>query len=158
MLFHISICAADPERAARVIAELWQGTVMPFPPHAGSFIALAGDDRGTAIEVFPLGSEMVPAPGEDEVLFHINAAASRFTATHAAIATPLDTDAVRAIAKREGWMAKVCKRGDAFGVIELWIDNATLVEVLTPQMQAEYLATMSPAGWAQAFDAPRAAA
>jgi hypothetical protein len=66
----------------------------------------------------------------------------RFSATHGAIATPLDEVEVLAIAGREGWPAKYRKRGGMFGVIELWIEGHQMMEVLTPEMQSEYLGAM----------------
>ena len=45
-----------------------------------------------------------------------------------------------AIAAREGWRALVLPRG-GFDVIEFWIDNTVMVELLTPAMAADYLAT-----------------
>ena len=57
MIFHFSIAAKDPQRAARVIAELWRGEAFPFPPVAqGSWVAMAGDERNSTIEVYPLGA------------------------------------------------------------------------------------------------------
>jgi hypothetical protein len=55
----------------------------------------------------------------------------------------LDQEGVLAIAHREGWAAKYRKRGGVFGVIELWIEGRQMLEVLTPDMQAEYLAAMT---------------
>jgi hypothetical protein len=52
-----------------------------------------------------------------------------------------------AVAAREGWPAKYRKRGGVFGVIELWIEGDRMIEVLTPEMQAEYLAAMTIPGW-----------
>jgi hypothetical protein len=46
MIIHASIPADDPERAARVIAELWRGSHAPFPIVPGVFIARADDERG----------------------------------------------------------------------------------------------------------------
>lgn len=46
------------------------------------------------------------------------------------------------IAAREGWPTKYRKRGGLFGVIEMWIEGRQTMEVLTPPMQAEYLAAM----------------
>ena len=60
MIHHISIAAKDPRRVAEVIAELWQTRSLPFPPVPGSFIVIADDGRGTAIEVVPLGAELMP--------------------------------------------------------------------------------------------------
>ena len=52
-----------------------------------------------------------------------------------------------AIAAREGWGAKYRKRGGMFGVVEMWIDGRQMIEVLTPEMQVEYRAGMTVAGW-----------
>ncbi len=69
------------------------------------------------------------------------------SATHFAMATSLDPAQVVLIAAREGWPVKYRKRGAAFGVLELWIEGTRMVEVLTPEMQREYLDTMRIDGW-----------
>lgn len=144
MIHHLSIAAKDPQHVAGVIAELWRGKAMPFPPVSeGSWVAVAFDERNTLIEVYPFGCELKPADGDADAVGVINPQASRFTATHAAVASPLEQAEVFAIAAREGWQAKYRKRGGQFGVIELWIENNTMIEVLTPEMQREYLA-MTP--------------
>ena len=51
-----------------------------------------------------------------------------------------------AIARRNGLIAKVCDRGP-FSVIEVWIDGCCLFEVLTEEMQADYLSNMTVDGW-----------
>jgi hypothetical protein len=62
------------------------------------------------------------------------------------VASPLAETEVFAIAAREGWEAKYRRRGGAFGVIELWLENRVMIEVLTDEMQAEYLSMRLPAG------------
>jgi hypothetical protein len=145
MLFHMSIAADDPQRVAGIIAELWKGQARRFPPVSDNgWIALAGDARGTAIEVYPHGTVLRESDGDADA--HGEASGSdRFTATHGAIATELDADRVLAIADREGWPAKYRKRGGLFGVIELWIEGRQMMEVLTPEMQSEYLSAMGRA-------------
>jgi len=142
MLFHMSIAADDPKHVAGVIAELWQGQARRFPPVSDNgWIALAGDARGTAIEVYPQGTVLRESDGDVDA--HGEATGSdRFTPTHGAIATELEQERVLAIAEREGWPAKYRKRGGMFGVIELWIEGRQMMEVLTPEMQAEYLSAM----------------
>lgn len=141
MIFHLSIAADDPARVARVVAELWGGDARIFPPVGqGSAVAIAGDGSGTTLEIYARGTELVPGEGDADAEVVINPTASRLTATHAAIATSLSQTQVLAIAEREGWLAKYCKRGGFFGVIELWLENATLIEVMTPEMQDEYRA------------------
>jgi hypothetical protein len=157
MLFHISIAAERPEQAARLIAELWRGRAYPFPPVAeGSWIALAGDDRGSAIEVYPLGTELHEGGGEASVQ-PMAGRPSRHGPVHVAIATGLDIDEVKAIARRYGAPAKVCSRGP-FRVIELWVEGCFMIEVLTAEMQAEYLASFHFAGWERFLSASDIAA
>jgi len=143
MLFHMSIAARDPQRVATVIAELWGGGVRRFPPISDNgWIAMAHDDRGTAIEVYPQGTVLRESAGDADA--HGEASGKdRFSPTHGAIATALSQDEVMAIAAREGWPAKYRKRGGLFGVIEFWIEGFQMMEVLTPQMQDEYVAAMA---------------
>jgi hypothetical protein len=148
MLFHLSIDARDPRRVATVLAELFGagGIATPFPPVTpGSWIALAGDDRNTAVEVYPRGTALIEAEGDADAT-GIAGEGGR-TSTHFAMATRLSEQDVRAIATREGWPAKYRKRGGAFGVIELWIEGDRMVEVLTEEMQHEYLTAMTMANW-----------
>jgi hypothetical protein len=143
MLFHMSIAADDPRHVASVLAELWGGRAVPFPPVSDNgWIALSGDERGTALEVYPQGTVLRESEGDVDA--HGEASGTdRFTATHGAIATHLGQDAVLAIAEREGWPAKYRKRGGLFGVVELWIEGRQMIVVLTADMQSEYLAAMT---------------
>jgi hypothetical protein len=142
MLFHMSIAADDPQHVAGVLAELWQGEARPFPPVSdNAWVARAGDERGTLIEVYPQGTVLRESEGDVDA--HGDPSGTdRFSASHGAIATHLGRDAVLALAEREGWPAKYRKRGGLFGVVELWIEGRQMMEVLTPEMQAEYLAAM----------------
>ena len=143
MLFHMSIAADNPRHVASVIAELWGGRTMPFPPVSDDgWMVLAGDGRGTAMEVYPQGTVLRESEGDVDAHGEPSGT-DRYTATHAAIATQLDCEAVLAIAAREGWPAKYRKRGGLFGVVELWIEGRQMMEVLTPEMQQEYLAAMA---------------
>jgi len=147
MLFHMSIAAENPRHVAGVIAEFWGGEAFPFPPVSDDgWIAFAGDDRATAMEVYPLNTVLREAEGDADAHGALEGR-DRFTPTHAALATNLDRDAVMAIASREGWPAKYRKRGGQFGVIELWIEGRQMMEILTPEMQAEYLAAVTIPNW-----------
>src|SRR5215217_7323892 len=111
MLFHISMEAEDPRRAAEMIAEIWQGRAFPFPPVGeGSWTAMAGDDRSTMVEIYPRGTELYHADGEAPVRDVLGSGRGNGP-VHAAIATALSIDEVKAIAARYGVPAKVCSRG-----------------------------------------------
>ena len=73
----------------------------------------------------------------------------------AAVATAFTQDAVLNLARREGWPAKYRRRGGVFGVIEMWIEGRQIIEVLTPQMQAEYLSAVTIPNWKQMLAAGR---
>ncbi len=145
MLFHVSIEADEPRRVAQFLTDIWGGETAPFPfVSEGSWVALAGDDRGTMIEVYPRGTELVP--GEDGASGRAGAR-RRNNPTHFAIATSRDLIEVLEIADRYGWHAQHFMRGGRFGVIEIWIEGCQMIEVLTPQMQAEYLDTVTVENW-----------
>lgn len=146
MLHHISIAAENPQHVAEVLAELWQGHAYPFPFYSNSYVAFAGDDRGTAIEVYPLGYELVPGNPELPDLKSAQAG-NRFTATHVAMSVPLTVEQIQQIAAREGWQVQVGDRGPFFQVVEFWVENSVLLEILTPEMAEKYLAFTTPQNW-----------
>ena len=157
MLFHLSIDADQPEHVARVLAELWAGEALPFPPVIeGSWVAMSGDDRGTIVEVYPRGTELREGPGAADSFGMIGSNGNR-SATHFAMATAMTVDQVLAITKREGWPAKVCLRGGVFGVIEIFVEGARMIEVLTPEMQRQYVGAMTIDNWRAMLAAPRLA-
>lgn len=143
MIHHISIAAKDARHVAEVIAELWQTTALPFPPVPGGYIVIADDGRGTAIEVSPLGTELLPGEGEAEARASINGGASPYTATHAALSVPLSRERIKEIAEREGWRTGAFVRGGVFEVIEFWVEGRMLLELLAPDMTQRYLDFMT---------------
>lgn len=150
MIHHISIAARDPQRVAGVLAEIWHGYAMPFPPFPGSYIVMPGDRHGSAIEISPLGTELIPGFEGEEVQATNNFSASPFTATHAALSVPVSEEKIKEVAAREGWRAETFNRGP-FSVVEFWIENRMLVEMLPPAMQGEYLSSMLPETLASFF-------
>ncbi|HEY6454634.1 MAG TPA: hypothetical protein VIY90_05060 [Steroidobacteraceae bacterium] len=136
MIIHASIPADDPQRVARVIAELWRGTYAPFPIVPGVFTARAGDERGTQIEVGPRGREAIP--GEKQLGMQVNPAPSPYSEVHLNIFSPLSEAEIFAIAKREGWKALPCDRGGVFKLIEFWLENKFMLEVMNEHEWARY--------------------
>jgi catechol 2,3-dioxygenase-like lactoylglutathione lyase family enzyme len=143
MIHHVSIPVADPRRAAEVFAELFDGRVTPFKAYEGGWIAWTDDEVGTSVEFFPVGTEMFPPEGEGMVEFRHVAGASPFVATHLTLTVERTVDEVLAIADREGWRAKVVSRGPN-DVIEFWVENSVMVEVMTSEMAADFLSEVRP--------------
>lgn len=138
MIHHLSIPARDTRHVAEVLVELFDGTLTGFGPYRDSWIAWVGDEHGTAIEVYPTGTEMFPDAGDGQANFRHAPDASGFHATHAAISIDRTVAEIRDVAEREGWRAVQLSRGP-FDVVELWIENTTMLELLTPEMAADYL-------------------
>ena len=141
MIHHLSIAARDPQHVAGVLAELMGGAAVPFPPNPGSFFALQLDEHGSGVEVYPAGTELRPG-GNDGGSF-VKKEARGYGPTHFALSVATDADEVEAIAAREGWQCFRCNRGP-FHVIEVWVENESMVEILPPEFAREYLAFTRP--------------
>jgi hypothetical protein len=139
MIHHLSIPATQPQHVANVLAELLGGSVSRFGPYRDSYIAWAGDEHGTAFEVMPVGTELFPDLGAGHCDFRHNPAHSGFVTTHAALSVKRTKEEIIALAERQGWRAWELSRG-SFRVIEFWVENRVMIEVLTTEMAAEYLA------------------
>lgn len=145
MIFHFSIAADDPKRTATMLAELWRGEAFPFPMVGkGSWVAHAGDDRRSTIEVYPRDMALYPTEraGEER-----HEPVSRHGPFHAAVATPLSIDEVEEIGRRYGCHTSLYQRGAWFRVIEFWVDNNLMLEMLTPEMQEEYQRSITVENW-----------
>jgi len=164
MINHISIAANDPKRVADFLAEIWDGIVYPFPPAPGSYFVIANDGRGTAVEITPSGTVLVPGEGlpdendlnaateEYEGKFVHSDFVPRYVATHLNINTKKSIEEIREIAQREGWRVLVCNRGEGlFQLVEVWIENTFMLEVMTPEQTARYIEITTPEFMEKAF-------
>ncbi|MGR9053497.1 MAG: hypothetical protein ACU84J_12690 [Gammaproteobacteria bacterium] len=152
MIHHLSIAADNPLHVAQVLAEVLDGTVFPFPPVAGAFVTVCEDGHGTLVEVYPAGTKLTPGTEDQEAQLLHDVQRSRFSATHAALSVPSDETAIKTIAAREGWRAVTCNRGGLFDVVEFWIENRLMFELLTPDMARQYLDAMTLKKWAQMIE------
>jgi hypothetical protein len=144
MLHHISIAVNQPQQVAEVMAEIFQGQAMPFPPHPGSYMVLAMDEFGTLIEFYPMGTVLVPELNQGQVGFETTSQLATYTSFHAAISVPISLEEIERIADRAGWPIYVCSRDGLFDVVELWVENRLMLELLTPTMAEKYLQLFHP--------------
>jgi hypothetical protein len=151
MIFHASVAVESPQRVAEVVAELWGGDAVHFAIGGnGSWVAVAGDDRGTILEVYPHG-HLLYADKDKQARESPRKDVPHATSTHVAIGTVLSADEVEAIGHREGWIVRRVRRGGGFDVIELWAENSVMFEVLTSEMQAEYVPANTKEKWNAMF-------
>lgn len=164
MIHHISIPAQNPRHVAEVLAELTQGRAYPFPPAPQTYVVFLKDNnQGLCIEIYPVGTEIVPGSGNQQARVRFKnkppqvgdfqAASPSYKDFHAAISVPLTWSEVQAIAQRENWRVVLVKRGgDCYQIIELWVENFFLLEILTPEMLHDYSAFLNPENWEKFFE------
>jgi hypothetical protein len=164
MINHISIAVNEPERVANFLAELWDGVVFPFPPAPDSFFVIANDGKGTAVEVMPSGTVLVPGEalpdeydltpvtGDLEAKFVQSEFRPRYVATHLNITAQKSIEEIRDLAAREGWRIVLCNRGGGlFQLLEVWVENTFMLEVMTPEMTERYIEITDPEFMKAAF-------
>jgi hypothetical protein len=170
MIAHISIPAASPQSTAEVFAAIIDGVAMPFPVVQGAWVAIARDGSGLGVEVVPETSAHHQGEGPEdpsrkadgpqvmpwEVQIRQDGAPQAAAPFHAAITTRLSVEQIVAIGREKGWRAVHCDRGGVFDLVELWIDNRTLVEILPPEGAARYLAFYNPQVAGRMFAGPAA--
>ena len=76
--------------------------------------------------------------------FQLVPSPSPYSEVHLNIATPLTADEVLDIAKREGWTARVCDRGGVFKVIEFFLEDKFMLELMTDHELQRYRSFMTP--------------
>ena len=137
MIHHISIPAQDPLNVANVLAEIFEGKITDFGPTENAYMIWFGDDFGSAIEVYPEDVQLIPGDKKEPCKFS-KGNERGFMAVHAAISTTKPRKEIYAIAERENWHAAEFVRG-SFAVIEFWIENKLMIELLTEDMAEDYL-------------------
>lgn len=137
---------------AGVFAHIIDGVAMPFPVVPGAWVAIARDGSGLGVEVLPEASAHNIGEGDTdptrrangpevmpwEVQIRQDGAAQPASGFHVAITSRLSADEIIDLGRSHGWRAVYCDRGGVFDLVELWIDNRFLVEVLPPDGAARY--------------------
>ncbi len=145
MLIHTSLPADDPELVSRVLCEVAGGKRCHFP-YPGAYYIGFDDDRSTAVEIYPIDTQLQPGTGttygelepleqsrRNMVRYIGSNEEIKYIASHIALTTPLSLDEIYAVAKREEWRAAYCSRRDNFRLVEFWLENRILVELILEQ-------------------------
>jgi hypothetical protein len=165
MIAHVSVPSTDPKATSLLLASIMDGEAFPFPVVPGAWIAVARDGSGLAVEVYPDGmahhpgkGEVDPAmkpegpqtmPWEDQIF--PDGLQIRPATFHFAITTALTDKQVLQLARNAGLRAIYCDRGGVFGVVEVWLDNTILIEVLSHREVERYKRFMNTEGVSAMF-------
>ena len=144
MIHHFSIPALDPMAVARVLAELIGGRAYRFPgPLPGAAMAVSGDRHGTMFEIYPDSVVMAPGEGEGPVSYRSDSAGRHQFGFHALLSVPHDRATIERIGTAAGWRTRFFSRAapglpPVFHVIEVWVENRLLLEVVPAGMIEVY--------------------
>lgn len=152
MIAHVSLPAIDAANVAAVLADIMQGGAVRFPPGGPDAWNCWSKANDFQIVVTPSGQVMLP--GEHEQIWAsspLRPDPERAYESHFAIAVERTAPEVVELARAAGWRARVCNRGGFFDLVEVWVENAYLVEVLDPSQLADYRRSMTVENWKRAF-------
>lgn len=134
MIQHVSVTADEPRQAAETIAALLGGRAFPIGPAEGSWTAVGPDLVGSMIEVMPRGAEFHRSGNRVETREGEPVRQSGF---HVMFETPLSEEEVLQLAE-ERQAAAFRSRHGPFELLEFWIDDCLLLEVLPPSLAGAY--------------------
>lgn len=145
MIHHMSFGVREPERVARVLADLMEATAVraptpPFPYHA--WLVVAGDDRGSFLEILPATSVFDP-----DAPLGIRQRPAMFepVTAHVLVSAVVGSEVIMAAAAREGWRTQEVETG-LFKIVKLWIDGNVLVEFLAKGEAGRYVEAFGSSG------------
>jgi hypothetical protein len=111
-----------------------------------------GDERGTLIVVEPWGVTYRPGPGAS-LQSPLGGESPEHTAFHGLFQAKVDVEGIGKVADREGWPWGPADYG-LFRLVNVWVEGRQLVEFVTDEMVADYLAVFA-AGGLVSGDGPR---
>ncbi len=143
MIHHLSIPARDPERVARVLAELLGGYAGPFiGPMPGAWVVYQEDGFGSGIEVYGERTTLVPGEGDAMCTVRLGEPPQAL-AFHALISVKADRATIERVGAREGWRTRHLWRGPGgtrlFELYEFWVENRVMLELATADMLPAYV-------------------
>ena len=137
-IHHVTVPARDPERVARVLAELLGARVIPIA-HNDALLVYAGDTDGTAIEVWPAALRAGKSGQELELR---DLPLPEAWPHHAYVSTDAsDSDRILAVFAREGWPAERVHNGPpggGFSLVRGRIENHAAMEIVGTEMREQY--------------------
>lgn len=139
MLHRISISVDNPELVAQVLCQLVNGSILPNSNSELDFTVLLNDEYGSAIDLI---SRSERAMGTTNCKSSYSSNISEFSPTHLAISIPVSKNKIEEITKKEGWHMAVGNRG-RFELIELWIENKFLLELILVKNLSKYVNSMN---------------
>ncbi len=130
MIHYISINVKDPKQVANVLAEILEGQANPFPGQTGSYKVFSSNDYVAIIELHPIRNELMPRQNGEREPSLVDFHTCPCSTVHAALFVPKSQTQIEQIANREGWQVLPSNRDGLFDVIQFWVENRLILELL----------------------------
>ena len=145
MIIHISIPATFPKDVATYLAQLVQGECRELSWCPTGYMVFSDDQFSTGIEVLPADTIFMPGQdkGETLVISQNEDAKTSYSCVHFLLIVNLSHDAVMNIASKAGWRAIPKSSLGAVDMIELWVENTLMIEVVLADKKQETIKALN---------------
>ncbi|MEM9242759.1 MAG: hypothetical protein AAGA27_01715 [Pseudomonadota bacterium] len=145
MIIHISIPADNPAHVAEVLAELVQGTCKPLNWCPGGYMVFTDDNYSTGIEILPNNIVFMPGATANQTLRIIRSEqqTTQYSGIHFLLTINSSYEKIFAIAKRVGWQAVRKRSLGVVEMVEFWIENKTMVEIVLATEERKTIKALS---------------
>ncbi|HVY88602.1 MAG TPA: hypothetical protein VG942_07020 [Hyphomonadaceae bacterium] len=146
MIAHCSIPADDPKKVAAVLAEIMGGEAVRFPPGGPDAYKAWSGDGLIDLEVVKRGSLI--CYGAEQAQWRPMPTSQTLSEVHVAIAVDRPEHEVIAIARKAGWPARHCERGNGyFSLAEVWVEGSFMIEFMDPAQTRIYRERVTLKNW-----------
>jgi hypothetical protein len=138
-IHHVTLPAMNPPLVAGALAEIVGGRVIPLPHPAGNLLVYAGDDDGSAIEVWPATTRAGVGQHHTETR---DLPLPEAWPHHAYVTFDGTVERVFEVFRRHGWHVDRVHNGPPSGVgfalLRGWLENQTVIELGDRDMREQY--------------------
>jgi hypothetical protein len=136
---HLSLAVKQPEKVARILAEMTQGEACHFPAGTtmNGWVCLWSIEKNELIEFLPQGWRMYPADGGAR--FEDIGITNGYNPTHVQLEVSVTLNHLQTIANKYG-----CRHGARCGprrggpLYEIWLEDDFLIEFVSNEITAEF--------------------
>lgn len=132
MINYISIHVKDPKHVANVLAEILEGQANPFLGQTGSYKVFSSNEYVAIIELHPIRDELIPRQNDERESSLVDFHTCSCSTVQATLFVPKSQTQIEQIANREGWQVLPSNRDGLFDVIQFWVENRLILELLPP--------------------------
>jgi hypothetical protein len=140
MIIHLSIPALEPEKVAKTLAKLIQGTFQPLSWYLGGYMVFTNDEFSTGIEILPDNTLFMPGKTSDDTLQitkSSSGASLNYSCIHFLLTIDSSYEHIFVIAKQAGWQAVRKQSLGVVDMVEFWVENRLMIELVLRSNQTK---------------------